>query len=91
MAASGSYLTPSAFTDTQWKIVQVADFNADAKNDVLWHHQGSGALYVWFLGGPYGVVPAHAILLDTAEALLVAGVDAGGASEGEQQHQRVGH
>ena len=53
---SGSYLTPSAFADTQWKIVQVADFNADGKNDVLWHHQGSGALYVWFLGGLNGVV-----------------------------------
>ena len=53
---SGSHLTPSAIADTQWRIVQVADFNADGKNDVLWHHQGSGALYVWFLGGLSGVV-----------------------------------
>ena len=56
VTVGGSYLTPSAFTDTQWKIVEVADFNADGKNDILWHHQGTGALYVWFLGGPYGVV-----------------------------------
>ena len=53
---TGSYLTPAAFADTQWKIVEVADFNSDGKNDLLWHHQGTGALYVWFLGGTNGVV-----------------------------------
>ena len=50
VTVDGSYLTPEAFTDTRWKIVQVADFNADGKNDVLWHHQADGWLYVWFLG-----------------------------------------
>ena len=42
----GSYLTPSAFTDTQWVIRGVADFNGDGNTDVLWHHQGDGSLYV---------------------------------------------
>jgi hypothetical protein len=56
VTVDGSYLTPSAVTDTQWKIVEVADFNGDGKNDVLWHNQATGALYVWFLGGTKGVV-----------------------------------
>ena len=28
----------------------------DGKADLLWHHQGDGRLYVWFLGGTNGVV-----------------------------------
>ena len=47
----GSYLTPSRFADTQWKIVSVADFDQDGNQDLLWHHQGTGDLYVWFLSG----------------------------------------
>jgi hypothetical protein len=47
----GSYLTPRSFPDTQWKLVRVADFDADGKQDLLWHHQGNGDLYVWFLDG----------------------------------------
>ena len=48
---SGSYLTPSRFTDTQWQIRGLADFNGDARKDILWHHQGTGHLYVWHLEG----------------------------------------
>jgi hypothetical protein len=51
MTTGGSYLTPSRFADTRWKIVKVADFNADGKVDVLWHHQANGELYVWYLNG----------------------------------------
>ncbi len=50
-AASASYLTPSRFADTAWQIRGVADLNADGKNDVLWHNQATGDLYVWFLNG----------------------------------------
>jgi hypothetical protein len=52
----GSYLTPKSFTDTQWQIRGIADFNHDGKADILWHHQANGSLYVWFLGGTGGVV-----------------------------------
>jgi N-acetylneuraminic acid mutarotase len=47
----GSYPTPSRFADTRWKIVKVADFDKDGNQDLLWHHQGAGDLYVWFLNG----------------------------------------
>ncbi len=47
----GSYLTPRSFADTRWQIRQVADFDDDGQPDVLWHHQQTGELYVWFLDG----------------------------------------
>ena len=49
--ARGSYLTPKSFSDTQWQIRGLADFSGDGKADVLWHHQGTGDLYVWYLNG----------------------------------------
>lgn len=51
VVTSGSYLTPPRFADTRWKIVRVADFDGDGRQDLLWHHQGTGDLYVWFLDG----------------------------------------
>ena len=52
----GSYLTPQSFSDTKWQIRGVADFDRDGSQDILWHHQGTGDLYVWRLGGLKGVV-----------------------------------
>jgi hypothetical protein len=37
--------------DPTWKVAAVADFNKDGKADLLWHHQGTGGLVVWFLNG----------------------------------------
>jgi hypothetical protein len=51
VAARGTFLDPRAFTDTQWQMRALADFDADGDADVLWHHQGTGELYVWFLDG----------------------------------------
>jgi len=47
----GAYMSPRSFSDTRWQIRGLADFNADGKPDVLWHHQVTGELYVWFLNG----------------------------------------
>ena len=47
----GSYLKPSRFADTNWQIRRVADFNGDGQLDLLWHHQATGELYVWFMDG----------------------------------------
>lgn len=51
LVTAGSYLTPKSFADTLWKIVQVADFDGDGQMDLLWHHQGTGDIYVWGLTG----------------------------------------
>ena len=51
IASTGSYLTPSRQPDTRWQIRALADFNSDGKVDILWHHQVSGDLYVWFMNG----------------------------------------
>ena len=61
---STAFLTPGAVANTQWQVAEVADFNADGKSDVLWHHQASGSLYVWYLGGANGIVQQSADFLN---------------------------
>ena len=51
VTTAGAYLTPTRFADTSWQIRGVADFDGDGKVDMLWHHQETGDLYVWFLNG----------------------------------------
>ncbi|HTZ40929.1 MAG TPA: VCBS repeat-containing protein [Syntrophales bacterium] len=47
--ASSSMLTPSSVTDLDWQIVCIADFNSDGKPDILWQHQTTGQMNVWFM------------------------------------------
>ena len=47
---AGTYLNPRS-TDTRWLVRGLADFNADGKPDVLWHHQSTGELFLWFMDG----------------------------------------
>jgi predicted extracellular nuclease len=46
---SGTLTTPSALSDTQWRIVGSGDFNLDTKPDILWRHSRSGQIVVWFM------------------------------------------
>ena len=52
---NGATQTGSAFlptvTDTNWKIVGVADFNGDGKLDILWRHNVTGQVGVWYISG----------------------------------------
>ena len=44
-------VTPGGVSDTNWKIVGVADFNIDSHPDILWQHQATGSLSVWLMNG----------------------------------------
>ena len=39
--------------DPQWKIVGVGDFNADQRADLIWQHDGTGALAAWLMNGSH--------------------------------------
>ncbi len=44
-------VTPGIVSDTNWKIVGVADFNNDGHPDILWQHQTTGSLSAWLMNG----------------------------------------
>jgi hypothetical protein len=48
---SGTLLSPSQVADTDWRIVGVADFDRDGRQDLVWHHQADGRIAVWFMNG----------------------------------------
>jgi hypothetical protein len=47
----GRLLTPSDVPDRNWRIVGVRDFNSDGQSDLLWQHQNSGMIAVWYMNG----------------------------------------
>jgi subtilisin-like proprotein convertase family protein len=48
---SGTFLNPPSFPDTNWKMVGTGYFDPGVQLDILWWHQGSGQLVVWFMNG----------------------------------------
>jgi len=94
VVASGSYLSPSAMADTQWQIRGAADFDADGKNDLLWHNQATGELYVWLLDGTIvrsGSYLTPASLADTRwQIRWVADFDGDGKADVLWHHQVTG-
>ena len=49
--ASLATVTPNVVSDTNWKIVGIADFNNDGHPDILWQHQATGSLSAWLMNG----------------------------------------
>jgi len=37
--------------DASWNIVEIGDFNADGKSDMLWRQGTTGALAEWLMNG----------------------------------------
>ena len=49
--SAGTFTGPRALTDVNWKMAGVGDFNGDGKPDILWRHQVSGQIVLWFMDG----------------------------------------
>jgi hypothetical protein len=45
----GELLSPDRVADTGWKIRALADINRDGRTDLVWRHDVSGQLAVWFM------------------------------------------
>ncbi|WP_020390821.1 FG-GAP-like repeat-containing protein [Kribbella catacumbae] len=41
---------PSLLAGMDWKVVGIADANADGRSDIVWHHQG-GNVAIWLMNG----------------------------------------
>jgi FG-GAP repeat protein len=46
---SGNVTTPPGLADVAWHVGAVGDYNGDDRPDVVWRHQGSGQIAVWFM------------------------------------------
>jgi VCBS repeat protein len=44
-------LSPAELTDTNWRIVGVADMNMDQRPDLVWQNVATGGLGAWFMDG----------------------------------------
>jgi trimeric autotransporter adhesin len=48
---SGTFLTPAALADVDWKMAGTGLFDGDVKPDIAWHHQVSGQVVLWYMNG----------------------------------------
>jgi hypothetical protein len=46
---SGTLTDPPGLSDLAWQMGTVGDYNADQKPDIVWRHQPSGQMVVWFM------------------------------------------
>jgi hypothetical protein len=47
----GTFTNPNGLSDTNWRMVAVADYNGDERPDIVWRHEVSGQVVVWFMDG----------------------------------------
>jgi hypothetical protein len=51
VVTSGTFTNPASVGDTSWKVRATGDFDGDGKPDLVWRHQGSGQIVMWFMDG----------------------------------------
>jgi hypothetical protein len=68
-------LTIPGVADTTWKIVGTGDLNGDGFTDILWRHDGDGALAAWFLSNNWVIQTGYLSIPTVADpGWRVAGV-----------------
>ena len=89
---SATALTPDVLPAASWRLGGVADFDGDARPDLLWRNQANGANELWRMNGlsRIAVVPLPA-LADTAWQIMgVADFNADGWPDIVWRHQTLG-
>ena len=78
--------------DTNWRIVDYADFNQDGKPDILWQHQATGSVCIWLMDGTtlIGVIPGGGV--GDPDWWITSAVDYSGDGKPDYlwQHQQRG-
>ena len=91
---SSTLLTPSFVADTNWKIAGVADFDGDGRPDLVWQHQTTGWIGVWFMNGTSMTSTAlftPSTVADTAWRIVTAAdFDSDGKPDLVWQHRTAG-
>jgi hypothetical protein len=57
-----------------WRIAGTGDFNGDGVPDVVWQDPVSGAVQIWYLGGPQGNTVQNAVNLVASNAWKIAAI-----------------
>lgn len=85
-ASNTSILSVSELTTvgTTWRIEGVADFNGDARPDLLWRDYSSGTNGIWFMGGINNTSIASISLLTTVSSNWAVGGVADFNGDGKQ-------
>jgi hypothetical protein len=57
-----------------WRIAGTSDFNGDGVPDVVWQDPATGAVQIWYLGGPQGNVLQNAVNLVNSSTWKLAAI-----------------
>ena len=91
---AGVILSPAQVPDVNWKIRAAADMDRDGWPDLIWQHEGSGAVSVWLMTGTRlrdGRLMTPSVVPDTNWRIVGAGdLNGDGHADLVWQHQTNG-
>ncbi len=78
--------------DTNWRIVDCADFNQDGKQDLLWQNQTTGDVCIWLMDGTavIGVIPGGGVSDPYWRVTIAVDYSGDGKPDYLWQHQQRG-